>query len=115
MQGGLDSLSSGTNEMPVFIIPEWLQQRKIFKTDLPEIFSFSSPDRVGEKVGEKLTANQEKILLQLSQNENLSARELAELVGISSRKIEQNIARLKNLGRLRRIGPAKGGYWEVVE
>jgi len=85
------------------------------QTGLWVIFPFLSPNRVGEKVGEKLTANQKKILLQLSQNANLSARELAELVGISSRKIEQNIAKLKKLGRLRRIGPAKGGYWEVME
>ncbi|MBW1636448.1 MAG: winged helix-turn-helix transcriptional regulator [Deltaproteobacteria bacterium] len=89
------------------------------QTGLWVIFPFLSPnrvgDKVGEKVGEKLTANQKKILLQLSQNVNLSTRELAECVGISSRKIEQNIAKLKKLGCLRRIGPAKGGYWKVVE
>jgi ATP-dependent DNA helicase RecG len=88
------------------------------QTGLWVIFSFLSPNRVGEKVGKKvgkkLTANQEKILLQLRQNANLSARELADLVGISSRKIEQNISRLKKLGRLRRIGPPKGGHWEVL-
>ena len=41
------------------------------------------------------------------------AKELSEHVGISSRKIEQNIGKLKELGLLRRIGPAKGGHWEV--
>jgi len=40
---------------------------------------------------------------------------LAEEVGISSRKIEQNIARLKESGVLRRIGPDRGGSWEVLK
>ncbi|MBU1397976.1 MAG: winged helix-turn-helix transcriptional regulator [Proteobacteria bacterium] len=72
-------------------------------------------EKVGEKVGESLTPNQKRILSLLRQNTRLSARELAEEVGISSRKIEQNIARLKESGSLRRIGSAKGGYWEVLK
>jgi ATP-dependent DNA helicase RecG len=44
----------------------------------------------------------------------VSARELAETVGISPRKIEENISKLKEKGPLRRIGPDKGGYWKVV-
>jgi len=48
-------------------------------------------------------------------NPNISARELAEIVGITSRKIEENIKKLKNMGLLKRIGPAKGGYWEIIE
>jgi len=72
-------------------------------------------EKVGEKVGESLTPNQKRILSLLRQNTRLSARELAEEVGISSRKIEQNISRLKESGSLRRIGPAKGGYWEVLK
>jgi ATP-dependent DNA helicase RecG len=35
-------------------------------------------------------------------------------VGISARKVEQNIAKLKVKGILRRVGPAKGGHWEVL-
>jgi len=89
-------------------------EQRYEQTGLWVIFSLFSPNRVGEKVGEKLTASQEQILIRLNRNANLSARELSELVGISSRKIEQNIAKLKKLGRLRRIGPPKGGYWEVV-
>jgi ATP-dependent DNA helicase RecG len=96
-------------------------------------------DRVGEKVGdrvgetsekrseklrrkgrkkgseESLTPNQRQILSLLRQNGRLTARELAEEVGISSRKIEQNIARLKESGTLRRIGPDRGGSWEVLK
>ena len=72
-------------------------------------------DRVGEKVGKSLTSNQQQILELLRQHPHMAARELAQQVGISSRKIEQNIARLKKLQFLQRIGPAKGGHWEVLK
>jgi ATP-dependent DNA helicase RecG len=72
-------------------------------------------EKVGKRVGESLTPNQKRIISILRQNTRLSALELAEEVGISSRKIEQNIARLKESGILFRIGPTKGGYWEVLK
>ena len=80
------------------------------KTGLWVVF-FSSLNRVGEK----LTLNQERILLLLRHNPYLSARELSAHVGISGRKIEQNIAKLKKSGILKRIGPAKGGHREVSD
>ena len=49
-------------------------------------------EKVGEKVGKRLTRNQQQILELLRQHPHMAARELAQQVGISSRKIEQNIA-----------------------
>jgi len=67
-----------------------------------------------EKVGEKLSQNQESIIEQIVRNPHVSARELYEIVGISCRKIEENIRKLKDQGVVKRIGPAKGGHWEVL-
>jgi len=67
-----------------------------------------------EKVGEKLSQNQQSIIEQIVRNPYVSARELSEIVGISSRKIEENIRKLKDQGVVKRIGPAKGGHWEVL-
>jgi len=71
-------------------------------------------EKVGEKVGEKLTLNQEAIVREIIKDPRISARALAAIVGISSRKVEENIKKLKEQGRLIRIGPAKGGHWKVV-
>ena len=71
--------------------------------------------KVGENAGKRLTRNQQQILELLRQHPHMAARELARQVGISSRKIEQNIARLKELQLLKRIGPARGGHWEVLK
>jgi len=43
----------------------------------------------------------------------LAARELARRIGISSRAVEKQIAKLRQEGRLRRAGPAKSGHGEV--
>jgi ATP-dependent DNA helicase RecG len=72
-------------------------------------------DRVGEKVGENLTPNQKQILDLLVENNRISATELSEKIGISKRKIEENLSKLKQKGLLHRRGPAKGGYWEIPQ
>jgi ATP-dependent DNA helicase RecG len=55
-----------------------------------------------------------KILAALKQDQNLTIPELASLIGVTERSIERNIKKLQEQGRLRRIGPAKGGHWEVL-
>ncbi|NCC74291.1 MAG: HTH domain-containing protein, partial [Sphingobacteriia bacterium] len=70
---------------------------------------------VGEKVGEKTTENQQKIIQLIARNKNVSAQKMAEEIGISQRKVEENIAKLKLLGLLKRIGPAKGGHWQIID
>ena len=50
----------------------------------------------------------------MRRNPYISAREIAEIINISDRKTETNIAKLKKMDLIKRIGPAKGGYWEIV-
>jgi predicted HTH transcriptional regulator len=40
---------------------------------------------------------------------------MASKIGITERSIERNIRKLQTEGKLKRIGPAKGGYWVVKE
>ena len=40
---------------------------------------------------------------------------LSKIVGISERKIKENIAKLKQKHLLRRVGPARGGYWKIIK
>jgi len=54
-----------------------------------------------------------KILSALKQDRDLTIPELASLIGVTERSIERNIKKLQEQDRLRRIGPAKGGRWEV--
>jgi len=57
----------------------------------------------------------EKILALLRSEPRLPARLLAERLGISPRAVEKQLAKLREQWRLRRIGPAKGGHWQVMQ
>ena len=69
----------------------------------------------GEKVGGKKIKSREKIIAAIKENGRHTTNSLAELVGISPKAIEKHLAKLKAEGILVRIGPDKGGHWEVVD
>ena len=71
--------------------------------------------RVTEKVTKRVTENQKKILNNISKDSLITVKKLSQIVGISERKIKENIAKLKQKGLLKRIGPAKGGHWEIIK
>lgn len=56
-----------------------------------------------------------KILEAITQNNKITIPELAVLACVTERSIERNIKQLQMANRLRRVGPDKGGYWEIVE
>ena len=72
-------------------------------------------NEVGNKVGNRvgnLTENQIMIIELMKVNSKISAKKLADEVGISVRKIEENISKLKKLNIINRVGGTRG-YWEV--
>jgi ATP-dependent DNA helicase RecG len=50
----------------------------------------------------------------LSNEPYMSAENIGLAIGISRRAVMKHIKILQNEGILRRIGPDKGGYWEVM-
>ncbi len=41
-------------------------------------------------------------------------RNLSIFIGVTERSIERNIQKLQKEGKLKRIGIAKGGHWQVA-
>ena len=68
-----------------------------------------------QKSGVKNIKSREKIIALLAENGKLSAVALAERIGISAKAVEKHLANLKADGILKRIGPDRGGHWEVIE
>ena len=54
------------------------------------------------------------ILKAIAENPNVSAKQLAEQLGISITAVQNHLDYLKNNNLIRRVGPDKGGHWEVV-
>ena len=63
------------------------------------------------KRGEK---TRDVILRIIRENPQITMAALAEKAGISAKAIEKQIARLKKDSLLVRVGPDKGGHWEVL-
>jgi len=64
-------------------------------------------EKTREKTGEK-------ILRYLAENPAATQNDIVAVIGISVKGVEWNLKTLKESGRLRRVGPDKGGHWEVV-
>jgi len=77
--------------------------RKAPKSDLPK------------NSGKSSGKTEIRILSLLSGNPKMTIPELAQELGITTRAVEKQTANLRKKGDLRRIGPAKGGHWEVIE
>jgi len=55
-----------------------------------------------------------KIVELMKGNTNITISELATAIGISVRAVEKQIKSLREANIIRRIGPDKGGHWEVL-
>jgi len=62
----------------------------------------------------KKLSSAEKIVAYLRATPTASAHELSIVVNLTVRAVEKNLRALRESGRLRRVGPDKGGHWEVV-
>lgn len=58
--------------------------------------------------------NEELILQILTENPKTTRKELVEKTGLTDDAVKWAINKLKKENKLRRIGPDKGGHWEVV-
>ena len=70
-----------------------------------------STQKSTQKTTQKTTR---KIISAITNNSNVTRRELAEMIGITPDGAKKALESLKRNGLIRRIGPDKGGYWEVV-
>ena len=66
------------------------------------------------KLGETLTENRLDILRLIIEDPYISKTNLAKAVGISYTSISRNIEAMRDK-YLRRVGPDKGGFWEIIE
>lgn len=76
-----------------------------------------SGESSGESSGKTLAGsgkNSGKIIELMQGQPSISIPEIAATLGISSRAVEKHIANLRRDKTIRRVGPAKGGKWEVL-
>ena len=55
------------------------------------------------------------ILDLIKANPSIAREKMAKALNLTIDGIDWNVRKLKKAGKLKRIGPDKGGHWEVVE
>ena len=56
----------------------------------------------------------QKILELVAADDKITTQEMANKLGISRRAVAKAIAKMQSEGILRRVGPDKGGHWEII-
>ena len=69
---------------------------------------------VTEKVTEKLSETDERIIALIRSNPHITQKMLSEAIGLTRPYIGRKLLELQVRNIIRRIGPDKGGYWEVL-
>ena len=62
-----------------------------------------------------LTGLEKKVLNAINNDTSISRTGIARALNISPDTVKEYLERLKRKGVIKRIGPVKGGYWEVIE
>lgn len=116
--GNADELGSGTRNIFKYTklysgtIPEILED-DIFKIIVPlnNNYSFDANTKKESETKIHLSVNQEKILQEIKNDSSVTAKILSEKIGISERKIQDNLKFLKEKNLISRIGGNKNGKW----
>lgn len=93
--------------------PEFRESGLFFKVTLYKNNRLENEYTTNSRNGSQKTS--QKIIECMKDNPATTIRELSLSTGLSDRGVKNHIHKLKNQGRIRRIGPDRGGRWEVVE
>ncbi len=81
-----------------------------FSYDLNSYLKPDVTENVIENVTEKSMTDEEKIISAIRKNPNISTTELSKIIG----KTRRTVARvIESSEKIVRVGPDKGGHWEI--
>lgn len=76
---------------------------------------FQRKIETSKKGGQILSERQKEILAIIGKKPTITREELCEALKINSSAVQKHMVILKKKGLIKRVGPDKGGYWEVVK
>ena len=81
------------------------------KRRVSNVSSKEASQKMSQKTSQKTS---QKIIDLIKEDPNISTQDMADIIGIDRRNIARNLKKLQENGIVKRIGPDKGGYWEIV-
>ena len=78
--------------------------------------SEESGQKSSQKSGQKNSQTTlEQVYILIKNNPSITRKQLVEATGKVSSYIQRCINQLKETKRIQRVGPDKGGFWEIIE
>ena len=71
-------------------------------------------ENIIDSIVEKLSTTRAKIVRIICKNPNATAQSISKEINIASRNVQEHLRKLQEQGVIRRIGPDKGGHWEII-
>ena len=75
----------------------------------------SIAEKIVESIIENLSAMRGRIVKIIWKNPKVTAQSISKEVEIAPRNVQEHLKYLQKAGVLRRVGPDKGGYWEIIK
>lgn len=73
-------------------------------------------EKASERGSEKVSVKTSVKILEIIRNDSsVSAKKIAEMIGLRVRSVERQLAKIKKEGKIKRVGSDKGGHWEIIE
>ena len=96
-------------------VPSFRTDEFILKITVPKMTENVTENRniieTPQKTSQKTS---QKIIDLIKEDPYISTSKMAEIVGVDRRNIARNIKKLQEQGIVRRVGPDKGGFWEII-
>lgn len=73
------------------------------------------PETAQETIQKTTQKTAQKIMALIARNPRVTREELTKLIGITDSGIKYQLKNLQARGSIRRVGPDKGGHWEIQE
>ena len=95
--------------------PEWQVQPQLGMEIVSEKPTKNTiAENIVENIVENLSAMRGSIVKIIWKNPRATAQSISKEVGIAPRNVQEHLKYLQKAGILRRVGPDKGGHWEVL-
>ncbi|MBP5771018.1 MAG: winged helix-turn-helix transcriptional regulator [Bacteroidaceae bacterium] len=82
--------------------------------DVVENIAGNITENIVDSIVEKLSTTRAKIVRIIWKNPNATALSISKEIDIASRNVQEHLRKLQEQGVIRRIGPDKGGHWEII-
>ena len=94
-----------------------IEEQDVYRIEILYVLTLlPTTDESGKKTGKKTGKELEDVIMDaIRKDPSITIRNLREIAGLSKNGIWNVLNRMKDQNKIKRIGPDKGGHWEVVE